>query len=142
MRRRPGYSADWPELSRATLQRAGNRCKRCGAPNGALIAIGAREDEGTYLHGDVVRRVIDGKVVRSVTGGGMFTMSKHVKVQLHAAHLNGDIGDNRKRNLVALCRRCHLEHDKEQHRRSLKATNRRKFYERTRQLVLPEVGEG
>ena len=34
------------------------------------------------------------------------------KVILTVAHLNHDISDNRPENLMALCQRCHLNHDK------------------------------
>ena len=39
------------------------------------------------------------------------------RVVLASAHLNHDPGDNRPRNLAALCQRCHMRHDAGEHRR-------------------------
>ena len=39
------------------------------------------------------------------------------KVVLAAAHLDHDPGHNRPRNLRAFCQRCHMLHDREEHRR-------------------------
>jgi hypothetical protein len=39
------------------------------------------------------------------------------RVVLASAHLNHDPGDNRLRNLAALCQRCHMRHDASEHRR-------------------------
>jgi hypothetical protein len=38
-------------------------------------------------------------------------------VILASAHLNHDPGDNRLRNLAALCQACHMRHDAGEHRR-------------------------
>ena len=40
------------------------------------------------------------------------------RVILASAHLNHDPGDNRPRNLAALCQLCHMVHDAGEHRRS------------------------
>jgi hypothetical protein len=39
------------------------------------------------------------------------------RVVLATAHLNHDPGDNRPRNLAALCQSCHMRHDTDEHRR-------------------------
>ena len=39
------------------------------------------------------------------------------RVVLASAHLDHDPGNNRARNLAALCQRCHMLHDGEEHRR-------------------------
>ncbi len=39
------------------------------------------------------------------------------RVVLASAHLNHDPGDNHRRNLAALCQRCHMLHDAPEHRR-------------------------
>jgi hypothetical protein len=38
-------------------------------------------------------------------------------VVLACTHLDHDPGNNRARNLRALCQRCHLIHDRQEHRR-------------------------
>jgi 5-methylcytosine-specific restriction endonuclease McrA len=39
------------------------------------------------------------------------------RVALATAHRDHDPTNNRPRNLVALCQGCHLQHDREEHRR-------------------------
>jgi hypothetical protein len=39
------------------------------------------------------------------------------RVVLASAHLDHDPSNNRSRNLAALCQRCHMLHDAEEHRR-------------------------
>jgi hypothetical protein len=48
------------------------------------------------------------------------------KVVLAAAHLDHDPGNNRPRNLRALCQRCHMLHDRDEHRRRRRLTLRRR----------------
>lgn len=44
------------------------------------------------------------------------------KVVLTVAHFNHTPGDNRPENLIALCQRCHLALDREQHTQNAKQT--------------------
>ncbi|WP_267383063.1 hypothetical protein [Sphingomonas sp. GC_Shp_2] len=46
----------------------------------------------------------------------------HTWVVLASAHLDHDPGNNQQRNLAALCQRCHLAHDRPEHRRQRWAT--------------------
>jgi hypothetical protein len=48
------------------------------------------------------------------------------KVVLTVAHLNHDPSDCRPENLKAMCQRCHLRYDAEQHRKHSAETRRRK----------------
>lgn len=43
-------------------------------------------------------------------------------IELAAAHLNHTPGDNRKKNLKALCQRCHLNYDRQDNLRRAKLT--------------------
>ena len=45
---------------------------------------------------------------------------------LAAAHLDHDPGNNRPRNLKALCQRCHMLHDRDEHQRRRWLTLRRR----------------
>lgn len=49
-----------------------------------------------------------------------------VRIILTIAHLNHVPGDNREVNLRALCQRCHLRWDVEQHRKNASQTRRRR----------------
>ena len=47
---------------------------------------------------------------------------KQMKVVLATAHLDHDPSNNRAGNLKALCQRCHLQHDRKEHRRRARLT--------------------
>lgn len=93
------YAADWKTRIRPEiLKRAGNRCEWCGVENGVF---GYRDRAGVFHRSEGLQAEADKKVFRIV---------------LTVAHLNHDRTDNRPENLAALCQRCHLLHDREQHR--------------------------
>jgi hypothetical protein len=108
------YPIDWPQLSAMIrFERAKGRCQRCGRPHGhEVLHLGDGrwwdEDEGAWRNGRgrrLVRRPADDIVVRTT------------RVVLAAAHLDHDPSNSRLRNLKALCQRCHMLHDGEEHRR-------------------------
>lgn len=90
------YPADWKTRIRPEiLKRAGNRCEKCGVENGVF---GYRDRQGIFHRSE------------GMNGEKVF------RIVLTVAHLNHDRTDNRPENLAALCQRCHLLHDREQHR--------------------------
>lgn len=93
------YPADWKTRIRPEiLKRAGNRCEKCGVENGVF---GYRDRAGVFHRSEGLQAEEDKRVFRIV---------------LTVAHLNHDRADNHPENLAALCQRCHLLHDLEQHR--------------------------
>jgi 5-methylcytosine-specific restriction endonuclease McrA len=78
----------------ATLARAQWKCEHCDRPAGALAWVYRR------------RR-------RPGTPAGALTFSR---IQLGVAHLDHTPGHDELDNLAALCRACHLRHDRGQHR--------------------------
>lgn len=95
------YPDNWREISLSIREREGWRCKWCGAVNGAP---------------------------HPVTGS---------KVVLTVAHLGTEHGDGRPgdkhdkhdvrpENLAALCQRCHLNYDRDEHMANARETRRRK----------------
>ena len=111
------YPIDWPQLSAMIrFERAKGRCESCGRPHGReVLHLGDGrwwdEDERTWRNGRgralprLARRVGDDVAFRTTT------------VVLAAAHLDHDPTNNRLRNLKALCQRCHMLHDRDEHRR-------------------------
>jgi hypothetical protein len=108
------YPIDWPQLSAVIrFERAKGRCERCGRPHGREIQhLGDGrwwdEDERAWRNGRgrrLARRVGDDIAMRTT------------RIVLAAAHLDHDPTNNRLRNLKALCQRCHMLHDREEHRR-------------------------
>ena len=100
------YPPDWKTRIRPDiLRRANNRCELCGVENGSLVW---REK--------VVMRFNYGPL-----GRGGVRMGQYVKVVLTIAHLDHDIKNNDYSNLKALCQKCHLALDQDQHRRNAAA---------------------
>jgi 5-methylcytosine-specific restriction endonuclease McrA len=110
------YPANWREIRARILARAGNRCEFCGVPNGA---VGYREEDGSFV-----------QLAASCRESGMETEAacldgkKIIVIVLTIAHLDHvpeHCGDE---NLKALCQRCHLKHDRQQHAQTAYATRR------------------
>jgi hypothetical protein len=123
------YPIDWRELSAwLRFERAGGRCERCGRPHGRDVlhlGDGRWWDEAAArwrdARGRVLRRLAS-PAERLRASPGLPGLApppalRVTRVVLAAAHLNHDPGDNRPRNLAALCQRCHLGHDRAEHRR-------------------------
>jgi hypothetical protein len=95
------------------FERAKGRCERCGRPHGREIRhLGDGrwwdEDERTWRNGRgraLPRLALDEVAIRTS------------RIVLAAAHLDHNPTNNRLRNLKALCQRCHMVHDREEHRR-------------------------
>jgi hypothetical protein len=120
---RAAYGPGWPAISRQVREEAGQRCERCAAPNGELIARGAGDRAGTYMvETGEVRDDTTGAVL-GVARGSEYDVARMVKVVLTVAHLDGTL-DHRRDNLAALCQQCHLRLDAPQHARNAAATRR------------------
>jgi hypothetical protein len=120
------YPIDWQELSRVIrFERAGGRCEHCGRPHGRVISHlgdGRWFDPETEGWRDGLGRAVAFVEFSQYQGRLLQT-----RVILAAAHLNHNPSDNRARNLKALCQRCHLQHDRDEHRRRRRLTYRRRW---------------
>lgn len=126
---RKRYPANWAQISLAIREREGWRCKWCGVKNGA---IGARDRNGEW-HDEISIEHLN-----STEGEMLFgEFPKMVKIILTVAHLGtphaeGSPGDKhdkmdcRDENLAALCQRCHLNYDRDEHKANAAATRLRK----------------
>lgn len=105
------YPADWRTVIRPRiLERANGRCEWCGIENGAVGWRGA----GGEFH------------VWPPVEPQWIAAERIIKIVLTIAHIDHDIEHNDDGNLAALCQRCHLRHDGEQHRRNAAETRRRR----------------
>ncbi|MFH1909515.1 MAG: WGR domain-containing protein [Chloroflexota bacterium] len=114
---RERYPANWPEISLQIREREGWRCKWCGAENGkphpltkskvvlTVAHLGVPKPDGTP--GDTVRA--------ARTGGTPVRDGKHDKT------------DVRDENLAALCQRCHLNYDLDEHMQNAARKRRKKI---------------
>jgi len=97
------YPPNWHfEIRPRILERDGNKCKFCGVKN---YAIGYRDSDGKFVYSNEGR----------------------LKIVLTIAHLNHDTTYNRDENLAALCQKCHLNYDKEFHKKNAAETKAREL---------------
>lgn len=117
------YHPKWHLISRLIrYHRAKNRCEWCGAPNGEIIARGAKgtQFENTYMVDEgYVYDANNGKYLGRYKGSD-YLEDRFTKVVLTVAHLDHDKTNNRFWNLAALCQKCHLGYDLHRHIRKRK----------------------
>ena len=113
------YPLHWNLLSLdLRINRAKNRCEKCGLSHGAIyfkgkssgiIELGFSELEQIQQYMDV-NKVNERDAIRNL---GL------KKISLSVAHLDHDESNNELSNLLVMCQRCHFAHDKQDnlHRR-------------------------
>lgn len=110
------YPIDWKQLSAVIrFDRAKGRCETCGRPHGRQVqhlGDGRWYDEDRQAWRDGRGRALPR--LRLLLDDAAI---KWTKVVLATAHLDHDPTNNPPRNLKALCQRCHMLHDVEEHRR-------------------------
>lgn len=124
------YPDDWTAISRRIrFERAGNKCEWCGVENGVF---GARDRTGQWWDEDAIHRLNAGQ------GDDLFgDFPKIIRIVLTVAHLgaarpDGTPGDKhdkmdcRDENLAALCQRCHLNYDRDEHAENARRTRAKK----------------
>ena len=105
------YPPDWRAIRLAILDRAENRCERCGVPN--RVWRNHRTDAWTHDAGLAEAWRLDGDRI--------------ARIVLTVAHLDHEPEHNDPANLRAWCQRCHLRWDVDHHRQTGYAT-RRKYH--------------
>jgi hypothetical protein len=120
------YPIDWPQISHwVRFVRAKGCCQVCGRPHGATVrhlGDGRWWDEAQQTWRDGRGRKVPSPTL--VEAAPIRT----TKVVLAAAHLDHDPAHcgRRHRNVRAFCQRCHLLHDRPEHRRRIRLTLRRR----------------
>jgi len=118
---RARYPSNWfTEIRPAILERAGDRCEQCKAPNGERIC---REASGaTYM-------IDTGEVFDANTGEALgqthlydYPEGRFITVVLTIGHLDHQPENCDYDNLRAWCQRCHLAYDKDHHAANRRAT--------------------
>ena len=114
--RKQDYPPDWPAISRAARERAGQKCEWCGTRNGYWIIRDAAPTQ-------YIRVVLNGQIAQKPFGDFQEVFPQNLsreyykslgatKIILTVAHLDRDRSNNAPSNLAALCQRCHLNHDR------------------------------
>ena len=110
------YPIDWPQLSALIrFERAKGRCEGCGRPHGRFVChLGDGRwwdpERGLWRDGQ-------GRVLRRVDADNLLALVTTTRVVLATVHRDHDPTNNRARNLVAFCQRCHMLHDREEQQR-------------------------
>lgn len=114
------YPADWKSISAKVREEAGQKCEKCGAPNGEVVARGAGIHDGTYM-------LMGGEVFDAETGeylgmarGSEYNCRRMVKIVLTVAHLDHQPENCDRSNLRAWCQRCHNAYDAPMRRSGIK----------------------
>lgn len=133
------YPINWNQISLERRERAGYRCEWCGVPNGVWVC--RRRGTPDYLietiDDDVIYRRANGDPIRLSELPEGYDYDNPTKIVLSVAHLGvaypdgrpgnkHDKMDVRDENLAALCQRCHLLYDIDEHVENAKKTRRRK----------------
>lgn len=135
------YPKNWKsEIRPAIIQRSKGRCESCGLRN---HSVGYRDSDGRFngtcgnLPHDLAGEGLSYPLLlpltykeavefREICNESRWTYEeKYFIIVLTIAHLDHDITNNDPANLKALCQKCHLNHDKELHSKSRKATRNR-----------------
>lgn len=110
------YPIDWPQLSAVIrFRRAGGRCEGCGRPH--LTRVVCLSDGRWWDTKIGSWRDGRGRRVRGRPAIDLLSEVRTTRVVLAAAHRNHDTSDNSDANLAALCQRCHMLHDRDEHQR-------------------------
>ena len=121
---RDRYPKDWPEIRAAILERAGNKCEQCKAPNRTRIARGAGKDGDTYMLASADVYCADTGQHLGQCRHSNYALLRITEVVLTIAHLDHVPENCAPENLRAWCQRCHLRYDQQHHRSNSRATRR------------------
>lgn len=108
------YPADWKAIASRVKAEAGNRCVRCGHPDGDRMRNRTKEwaeADGVPYTSEVLQSIGCDPIEKDlVPCDAQCSHPKDGKLrQLTVHHLDGDKSNCRWWNLLALCQKCHLE---------------------------------
>ncbi|WP_366658556.1 hypothetical protein [Fodinicurvata sp. EGI_FJ10296] len=115
------YPADWPQISRhVRFEQAKGCCQHCGRPHGEIVRC---LPDGRWFDPLIEGwRTQTGALANSWPDIVDYSRFRYTRVILAACHRDHDPGNNAPGNLIALCQRCHLIHDRPEHRRRIRLT--------------------
>lgn len=125
------YPSNWKtEIVPQVKVRDNNCCAFCGVKN---YSVGYRQGSkfivtaGNETHDKAGNGELSYKEARElVKHCNEFCEHNLIVIVLTVAHLNHDINDNDLSNLKALCQKCHLDYDKEHHKKNSRQTLKNK----------------
>lgn len=114
------YPVNWKsEIRPAILERDNHCCKFCGVEN---YSHGYRDKDGNWI----TEREFNG--LKSDIGDFLFNgkFPKRIQIILTIMHLDHNTKNNDYGNLAAGCQKCHLNYDKDHHRKNTRQTIKKK----------------
>jgi hypothetical protein len=129
------YPIDWPQLSAVIrFRRAQGKCEGCGRPHGAMVC---HLGDGRWWDRDQKQwRDGRGRPLRRLPALWLWKGAiRTTRVVLACSHLDHDPTNNRPSNLKAFCQRCHMLHDRPEHRR-------RRWFTTFRRRALGDLYQG
>jgi hypothetical protein len=125
------YPSNWKtEIVPMVKDRYGNKCAFCGLSN---YTVGQRAGTifiptgGNEYHDKAGNGELSYKEARElVKHCNEFCEDKLIVIVLTVAHLDHNINNNDLLNLKPLCQKCHLDYDKEHHKKNSRETLKRK----------------
>lgn len=111
------YPPDWKERVKRILERAENKCEKCGLENGSIVYSvryqGKSKWYETFEEADSQPKTIETKRNKKTGKVEAIPNPKPVRIVLTIAHLDHDetnwsVADGR---LMAMCQKCHLTYD-------------------------------
>ncbi len=137
------YPLDWKQISLARRESAGQKCEWCGVPNHALVCRkrGTTDYILETLDHECCYKWPDGRWIKLSELPDGYDYDNPTKIVLTVAHLGTPFPDGspaskhdkmdvRPENLAALCQRCHLLYDIDDHVEHARETRLRKKRER------------
>ena len=114
------YPKNWRHISHTIKEQAGFKCEFCGVKqyavgqwiNNIFYPASGSEFYDQYLYTDSYK---EAKGVADYLNEWVETEYKYIVIVLTTAHLDHTPENSDPSNLKALCQRCHLNHDKQQH---------------------------
>jgi hypothetical protein len=125
------YPSNWKnEIVPMVKARDNNCCAFCGVKN---YSVGYRQNSifiptaGNEMHDKAGNGELSYKEARElVKHCNEFADDNLIVIVLTVAHLDHDITNNDLSNLKALCQKCHLDYDKEHHKKNSRQTLKNK----------------
>ncbi len=112
------YHPRWTLLSRLIRKRANNKCEWCGVPNSKVIR---RHKDDSWEESTSMHQKWNWPQIKSFNHRwGKTNRWKLTRIVLTVAHLDQNKDNNQDHNLAALCQKCHLGYDAQQHARNRK----------------------
>ena len=109
--RKENYPPNWKEISWEVRTESDWCCVFCGARSNSVIK---RHKNGSWMKVEKVRTdEIDEWEDTALMGWSRLRFFGLTRIVLTVAHLDRDSTNNDRKNLAALCQRCHLNHDRE-----------------------------